>query len=106
MREKEIKINREKILKNGIPFSQIVQEENWSKEEWQRIKEEADYIRILEDLKEFKQKEQITNAEISRRTGITRPELTLIFNGKRNVTINTLSRIATAFNKSLRIKFV
>lgn len=99
-------MNNKKILENSITLEELDKKMNWSKEDWNDINAEADYLGILYELMEFKQKKRISNAEISRRTGITRPELTMIFNGKRNATLSTINKIAYAFNRKMKLQLV
>lgn len=92
------------MLEKSLSHDEVRKRLSFSHEEQLEIEEEVNYLCILQELNDYKEAQGITNAEISKRTGISRPELTLIFTGRRNVTIETLSRIAHAFNMVVKVK--
>lgn len=95
-----------KFIKESTTIEELDKRVNWSNEQKERIEAKANYIMMLEDLCKIKEKEKYTFSDIARKTGIPRPQVSNIFNGKRNVTIESLYRIAKAFNKQVKIKIV
>lgn len=104
MKEKTIKLNKEKILSEGIPLEEVKRASKWTEADKEEMQAEVDYLLVLSELREYKKKTGLSNAELAKRTGISRPEITNIFHGKRNVTIHTLTKLARAFNSVLKVQ--
>lgn len=61
---------------------------------------------MLDDLKEMRLNLGLSQEELAKKSGIPRPTISKIENGRRNVTIDTLSALAVAMGKRIELKFV
>ncbi len=61
---------------------------------------------IIGALIEARKKENLTQKELSERTGIPQADISRIENGTRNPSLNLLKRIAKGMNSRLEIRFV
>ena len=71
--------------------------------EYEEIRPEMDIIRALVDARNSK---NLTQSELSKRTGINQADISKIENGTRNPTIKLLSRLASGMDMTLKIEFV
>ena len=71
--------------------------------EYEEIRPEMDIIRALVDARNS---QNLTQSELSKRTGINQADISKIENGTRNPTIKLLSRLASGMDMTLRIEFV
>ena len=60
---------------------------------------------IIEAIIEARENSNITQQELSRRTGIAQTEISRIENGSRNPSIKLLQRLAAGMGMSLKISF-
>lgn len=60
----------------------------------------------LREIQELREKYQLTQYQLSIKSGIPRSTISKIENGKRNVSFDKLLKIADALDKDLEIKFV
>lgn len=95
-----------KILKKTITLKDLDKKMKWTESEKKEIESKVEYLEMLQELRSLRDSEYATNQEIADRTGISRPQISNIFNGKRNVTIETISRIAAGFGKKIKIQIV
>lgn len=72
-------------------------------EEFEEIRPELDIIRALVDARNS---QNLTQKELSKRTGINQSDISKIENGTRNPTIRLLQRLAAGMDMTLRIEFV
>ena len=71
--------------------------------EYEEIRPEMDIIRALVDARNS---QNLTQSELSKRTGINQADISKIENGTRNPTIKLLSRLASGMDMTLKIEFV
>lgn len=95
-----------KMIKKSITLKQLDEEMNWSEQDKKDIGNFKAYFEALEQLRIVKEEAGITNQELSNRTGISRPQVSNVLNGKRNATLETLMRIASSLNKRIEIRVV
>ena len=62
-------------------------------------------IAVIQAMIEAREKSNITQKELSRRTGIAQTEISRIENGSRNPSIKLLQRLAAGMGMSLKISF-
>ena len=62
-------------------------------------------IAVIQAMIEAREKSNITQKELSRRTGIAQTEISRIENGSRNPSIKLLQRLAVGMGMNLKISF-
>ena len=73
------------------------------KKEYEKIQPEMDVIRAIVDARIA---QNLTQKELSERTGIDQADISKLENGTRNPTLNLLKRLADGMGRSLKIEFV
>lgn len=73
------------------------------KKEYEAFQPEMDEIRAMIEAREAK---ELTQQELSKRTGISQADISKIERGVRNPSINLLKRIAEGMDMELKIEFV
>jgi ribosome-binding protein aMBF1 (putative translation factor) len=71
-------------------------------DEWERQKPEREYIRAIISAR---MEQNMTQADLSKKTGIRQSNISRIENGKCSPTVATLQQIADGIGKTLQIKF-
>ncbi len=65
-----------------------------------------EYYKTLVMLKETRKKARLSQLDLARKSNVPVSIISKIENGKRNPTIETLSKLAYGMNKKLEIRFV
>ena len=73
------------------------------REEWERSQPELDVIRAIVDARIS---QNLTQKELSERTGINQADISKLENGTRNPSLNLLKRLADGMDMMLELKFV
>lgn len=73
------------------------------KKEYEAIQPEMDVIRVIVDARTS---QNLTQKELSERTGINQADISKLENGTRNPSINLLKRLAEGMGMTLKIEFV
>lgn len=73
------------------------------KEEYEKIQPELDIIRAIVDARVS---QNLTQKELSERTGINQADISKLENGTRNPSLNLLKRLAEGLDMTLKIEFV
>lgn len=73
------------------------------KKEYEAIQPEMDVIRAIVDARTS---QNLTQKELSERTGINQADISKLENGTRNPSINLLKRLADGMGMKLKIEFV
>ena len=73
------------------------------KEEYEKLQPEFDIIRAMVDARTS---QDMTQKELSERTGINQAEISKLENGTRNPTVNLLKRLAEGMGMTLKIEFI
>lgn len=73
------------------------------KKEYERIQPEMDVIRAIVDAR---LSQNLTQKELSERTGINQADISKLENGTRNPSLNLLKRLAEGMDMVLKIEFV
>ena len=73
------------------------------KKEYEAIQPEMDVIRAIVDARTS---QNLTQKELSERTGINQADISKLENGTRNPSINLLKRLAEGMGMTLKIEFV
>ena len=73
------------------------------KAEYDALAPEYDIIQAMIDARK---KQNITQKELSLRTGITQADISRIENGNRNPSLNMLKKLANGLGMTLRVEFV
>jgi DNA-binding XRE family transcriptional regulator len=97
--KKKIKNKRYYTLK------ELDKELKWTKKEWEEIKRRSDERIIRYQLQDARREAEMTQEELSKKSGIPRPTISNIENGRRNPTVQTLYSLASAMGKTLEIRF-
>lgn len=71
------------------------------KEEQERVK----YV-IMQEFVKLRKEKGVTQEELSRRTGIARPNIARMENGSYNPTIDMMARLAAGLDMHLEIKWM
>ena len=73
------------------------------KEEYEKLQPEFDIIRATVDARTS---QDMTQKELSERTGINQADISKLENGTRNPTVNLLKRLAEGMGMTLKIEFI
>ena len=73
------------------------------RKEYENIQPELDVIRAIVDAGTA---QNLTQKELSKRTGINQADISKLENGTRNPTVNLLKRLAEGMGMELRIQFI
>lgn len=73
------------------------------KEEWEKLEPEYAIIQAMIDARK---NNQMTQKELSERSGIAQGDISKLENGNANPSLRTLQRLANAMNMSLKIEFI
>lgn len=73
------------------------------KEEYEKLQPEFDIIRAMIDARTS---QDMTQKELSERTGINQADISKLENGTRNPTVNLLKRLAEGMGMTLKIEFI
>ena len=73
------------------------------RKEYEDIQPEMDVIRAIVDARTA---QNLTQKELSKRTGINQADISKLENGTRNPTVSLLKRLAEAMGMELRIQFI
>ena len=73
------------------------------KKEYEAIQPEMDVIRAIVDARTS---QNLTQKELSERTGINQADISKLENGTRNPSINLLKRLAEGMGMTVKIEFV
>ena len=94
-------------MKKGklIPWEEV-RKEMFTEEELRNIDKRAEKRIALRQLRELRERYNITQDTLSIKSGIPRSTISKIETGKRNVSIAKLIQIANALGKDLEIRFV
>ena len=66
---------------------------------------EVEYA-IMEEMLRLREEAGMSQSQLSKKTGITQPDISKLENGKANPSISTLKKVARAFGKKLRVQFI
>ncbi len=89
-----------------ITFNDMLNEQMQNEEfkrEYEAIQPEMDVIRAIVDARIS---QNLTQKELSERTGINQADISKIENGTRNPSLNLLKRLADGMGMSLKIAFI
>ncbi len=73
------------------------------RKEYEDIQPEMDVIRAIVDARTA---QNLTQKELSKRTGINQADVSKLENGTRNPTVSLLKRLAEGMGMELRIQFI
>ena len=73
------------------------------KKEYEAIQTEMDVIRAIVDARTS---QNLTQKELSERTGINQADISKLENGTRNPSVNLIKRLADGMGMALKIEFV
>lgn len=73
------------------------------RKEYEDIQPEMDVIRAIVDARTA---QNLTQKELSKRTGINQADISRLENGTRNPTVSLLKRLAEGMGMELRIQFI
>lgn len=101
-----MKKNIEKAIKEKklIPYNDIVRK--YSKERKRKIKEEVDYLLVTREIKQLRERLNLTQKELSKRVGVKREYLARLEGGRQNITLRSLYKVASAMGKTVHFKIV
>lgn len=73
------------------------------RKEWETSQPELDVIRAIVDARTS---QNLTQKELSERTGINQADISKLENGTRNPSLNLLKRLAEGMDMTLELKFI
>lgn len=73
------------------------------RKEWETSQPELDVIRAIVDARTS---QNLTQKELSERTGINQADISKLENGTRNPSLNLLKRLAEGMDMALELKFI
>lgn len=91
---------------NTITLNQLYSRLHYSEKDHKRIDDLIHLYDLLHELRDQRKTLGLSQEEVAKKAGITRPELSKIESGKRNATLATLMSIAQAMNKQLEIRLI
>lgn len=95
-----------KAYEKLIPLSKVIEELNFSPQEDAEIAENIRMYDLMNEIREIKKEKSLNNQKLSELSGIPRPEVSKILNGRVNVSVKRLMALARAMGKKLEIKLV
>ena len=78
---------------------------SYSKKRQQEILKRARYLKAAMELKKLRKELKISQEELARKMNVKREFITRIESGERNITIETLNRVAEATGKEFEFHF-
>ncbi len=84
-------------------FLQEQLEDSEFKQEYENMEPEFDIIRAMI---EARKQQNITQKELSERTGITQADISRIENGTRNPSLDMIKRLAKGMGMRLKLEFI
>jgi DNA-binding XRE family transcriptional regulator len=94
-------MNKNKLLK-----WEDVRKEIFTEEERKELDKKGEKRIALRQLQELREEYNLTQSQLSIKSGIPRSTISKIENGKRNVCFDKLVQIANALDKDLELRFV
>jgi DNA-binding XRE family transcriptional regulator len=94
-------MNKNKLLK-----WEDVRKEIFTEEERKELDKKGEKRIALRQLQELREEYNLTQSQLSIKSGIPRSTISKIENGKRNVCFDKLIQIANALDKDLELRFV
>lgn len=95
------------IMSNKVLIPLDEAKKDWfTKEEIEKLDRQIEQRLELKKLQRLRKRYNLTQKQLSKKTGIPRSTISKIENGKRNVSFDKLIKVADALNKDLVIKFV
>lgn len=106
------RLNKDRWLKDRVVFWQTIYErihERLKKEgikirQPQEIKVPPERIKLAQQIRQIRLRLGYTQKDLARKLGVIQQYISKIENGRENVSVDTLARIADAFGKGLVIK--
>lgn len=83
-------------------LNEQLKDKNFRKE-YEDIQPEMDVIRAIVDARTA---QNLTQKDLSKRTGINQADISRLENGTRNPTVNLLKRLAEGMGMELKIQFI
>ena len=90
-------------MTNYNDFKEQLLQDPEVKAEYDALEPEFDIIQAMIDARK---KLNLTQKELSERTGITQADISRIENGTRNPSLNMLKRLANGMGMSLKLEFI
>ncbi|MFH1326457.1 MAG: helix-turn-helix transcriptional regulator [Candidatus Falkowbacteria bacterium] len=87
-------------------FDEILEKEMRDPEFRKYFELETKKLEIAMKINELRKKKKISQAKLAEKIGMKQSAIGRIEIGEQNLTIETLSKIASALNKKLEVKFV
>lgn len=92
--------------KNKLLKWEDVRKEIFTEEERKELDKKGEKRIALRQLQELREEYNLTQSQLSIKSGIPRSTISKIENGKRNVCFDKLVQIANALDKDLELRFV
>ena len=94
-----------KAVKRGDPITYGDLFAGYSKKRQQEILKRARYLKTAMELKKLRKELDISQEELARKMKVKREFIARIESGERNITIETLNRVAEATGKEFEFHF-
>ncbi|HEX9817968.1 MAG TPA: helix-turn-helix domain-containing protein [Patescibacteria group bacterium] len=94
----------QKLKKYGVPLDDVLAE--LSPKDRREVAIISQYYSLLVDLEDSRKKLNFTQTELAEKSAVPRTTISKIESGNRNVTIDTLIKLAQGMGKTLKISFV
>lgn len=98
----KIKIGKNKYLK-GYTEEEVFGESMKSPDFRKACKEEEARLRMISQLRKAREEKKMTQKELAKEAGMPQSAIARIESGRRGLSWNTLSSIATALGKEIRL---
>jgi predicted XRE-type DNA-binding protein len=98
-------MNKE-MIKKSTTLTEMYELMNFSDEDKKEIEAKVRLYTLVSSFRDEVKKKELTNQELAEKSGIPRPEVSKILNGKTNVSLKRLQLLAHALGKRIEIKLV
>lgn len=94
----------QRILEKTVPASELSR--HFTKKDKALVEREIRYYDLLLSLRNIRKKAGLTQLKLARRANMPRTMIAKIESGNHNPTVNTLTTLASAMNKKVKIQFI
>ena len=88
---------------NTYSFEEVFHKMLSSKESRARYEEELGRLRLVRQIREMRAKKKLTQKTLAQKTQMPQSVIARIESGEHSFSLSTLSRIAKAFNKEIKL---
>jgi len=99
-------MNKKNKIQKAVDFQEYLQKQLKNKNVRRHYEESGKQLEIAYQILKLRKQKKMSQAELARRIRTRQSNIARIEAGQQNFTTETLQKIATAFNRELKIDFV